>query len=98
MPTGIYERKKGYKRQLFSEKWRENIGKSVKERYKKGEKFGFQEGHKSFKGIEKGQFKKGNISWSKLNSDKMPRGKNNHNWIDGRRNNKEYNREYNKKK
>lgn len=27
------------------------------------------------------EFKKGNVSWSKLNPDKMPRGENNHKWV-----------------
>ena len=39
----------------------------------------FHKGHK-IRNTGRTRFKKGNIAWSKLNSDKMPKGENNHNW------------------
>lgn len=57
-----------------------------KQRYHQG-KSNFQRCRKCYANTLRGkrvspqtEFKKGNISWSKLNSDKMPRGKRNCNW------------------
>ena len=33
MPTGVYQHKKGYKRKLFSKKWKKRLSKGNKKRY-----------------------------------------------------------------
>ena len=48
-----------------SEETRKKIKARIEDAHRRGLKFGFQKGHKSFKGCEKTQFKKGQIPWNK---------------------------------
>ena len=79
MPKGIY---KHHPHQLFQKGHKINIGRKHTEKAKRKMRFNNRTHFK--KGIYQGYgFKKGNISWSKLHPELMPRGKDHWHWKNG---------------